>query len=135
MITAIFRELLPDFDFFGQYFQEKSIYWDEEEFDYASFLSVNFFKKSSESRSVDDILESVYDNADDVEFVDTLFKKTVSSSDETEKLIISKTKNWDLDRIALIDMILMKMAITEILNFKQIPVKVSMNEYIDIMKK
>jgi len=134
MLVSVYRQLIPEFDSFSQHFQEKSIYWDEEDFDYASFLVANLLKKSGEQKSIDSILKPVYENKEDKEFVETLFKQTITKSKETEKLIIDKTKNWDVDRIALIDMILMKMAVTEIMNFNMIPIKVSMNEYIDISK-
>jgi len=134
MVVSIYKQLLPEFDLFGQHFQDKSIYWDEEDFDYASFLVTNLLKKTSQNKDIDSVLKPVYGNKDDKEFVETLFKKTIVNGEETEKLIIEKTKNWDVDRIALIDMILMKLAVTEIMNFNMIPVKVSMNEYIDISK-
>jgi N utilization substance protein B len=134
MILSLYRQLLPEFDRFSQYFQEKSIYWDEEDFDYALFLTINLIKKTGEQKSVDTVLQLLKENKDDTEFVEVLFKKVISESKKTEDLIISKTTNWDVDRIAFIDMILMKMAVTEIMNFNQIPIKVSMNEYIDIAK-
>jgi N utilization substance protein B len=134
MITAIFKNLLPKFDLFRHQFQEKSIYWDEEDFDYASYLVVNLLKKVSEPKLIDNQLIAVKENKDDIEFIEKLFKKTIAENEENERLITEKAKNWDLERIAFIDMILMKMAITEIVTFNQIPVKVSMNEYIDISK-
>jgi N utilization substance protein B len=54
--------------------------------------------------------------------------------EEHEKAIAEKSSNWESDRIALSDMILMKMALTEVRSFEQIPVKVTMNEYIEIAK-
>ena len=134
MMAALFRNLLPKFDFFMHHFHDKSIYWDVEDFDYASYIVLNLVKKTSEAKAFDETLIPVNENKDDMDFIDKLFKKTIAGNEETEELIISKTKNWDAERVAFIDMILMKMAITEIVNFNQIPVKVSMNEYIDISK-
>jgi transcription antitermination protein NusB len=74
------------------------------------------------------------DEQDDKEFMERLFVETVKSDDYFEKLIAEKTRNWDVDRIALMDVILLKMTLGEILNFPSIPVKVSINEYIDISK-
>ena len=74
------------------------------------------------------------DEEDDKEFIQKLFTETVKNDDAYEKLISEKTKNWEVDRIALMDVILLKMALCEILNFQGIPVKVSINEYIDISK-
>ena len=134
MIVSLIKEVLPKFDSFRNYFHEKSIYWDEEDFDYATVLVSNIIRKTNEGRGIDDLIHAPSGNKDDKDFVDQLFKKTISSDKETEELIMSKAANWDAERIAFIDMILMKMAITEIMNFSSIPVKVSINEYIDISK-
>lgn len=134
MLISIFRDLLPDFDFFRHSFQEKSIYWDEEDFDYACFLVIHTLKKIGPKKKLADLVKDVYENKDDKIFVEELFNNTINLDEDIEKLIMENTKNWDAERIAFIDMILMKMAIAEIVNFKQIPIKVSMNEYIDIAK-
>jgi len=134
MLISIFRDLLPEFDLFRHNFQEKSIYWDEEDFEYASFLVIHTLKKVGPKKKLNDLVKDVYENKDDKEFVEKLFLNTINLDEKTENLIMENTKNWDAERIAFIDMILMKMAIAEIINFKQIPIKVSMNEYIDIAK-
>ena len=59
---------------------------------------------------------------------------SIIHSDEYTELISSKTKNWDIDRVALMDLILMQMALTELLKMPQIPVKVSINEYLELAK-
>ncbi len=74
------------------------------------------------------------DEEEDREFMEKLFTETVHHDNEYEKLVSDRTKNWEVDRIALIDVILLKMALCEILNFPNIPVKVTINEYIDISK-
>jgi N utilization substance protein B len=74
------------------------------------------------------------DDEEDKQFVRELFHQTILHNDEYEKAITDKTKNWELDRIALMDIILMKMALAELMTFPSIPVKVSINEYIDISK-
>ena len=74
------------------------------------------------------------DPEDDKKFIIDLFRKTILDNQLCEKLIAEKTKNWEVDRIAVMDVILMKMAIAELLHFTNIPVKVSLNEYIEISK-
>ena len=71
---------------------------------------------------------------EETEFVTTLFRKAIQFDEEHEKAISAKASNWESDRIALSDMILMKMALTEVRVFDQIPVKVTLNEYIEIAK-
>lgn len=63
-----------------------------------------------------------------------LLRETMYHDKELEELISAKTQNWDYERIALMDTILLKMALCEILYFQTIPVKVSINEYIDLSK-
>ncbi|MDQ3100736.1 MAG: transcription antitermination protein NusB, partial [Bacteroidota bacterium] len=71
---------------------------------------------------------------EETDFVTILFRKAVEYDEEHEKSIGEKASNWESDRIALADMILMKMALIEVRVFDQIPVKVTLNEYIEIAK-
>jgi N utilization substance protein B len=72
--------------------------------------------------------------ADEEEFVFTLMRKTIEEKERFDKLIEPKLQNWELDRISIIDSILMRMAMTEFLYLPTIPLKVSINEYLDISK-
>jgi N utilization substance protein B len=66
--------------------------------------------------------------------VKNLYRKAIVNDKKNSEFIDGKTKNWEVERIAVLDVLLMKMAITELLNFPSIPVKVTLNEYIDISK-
>ncbi|MDQ2772470.1 MAG: transcription antitermination factor NusB [Bacteroidota bacterium] len=72
--------------------------------------------------------------ADDREFAETLYKQTLIEDDKMEKLIAGSVQNWDVERVALLDKIILKMALTEMQLFRSIPVKVTINEYIEISK-
>jgi len=78
------------------------------------------------------------DNGDleeeDLQFVKDLFRFTLDHEKELTDAIAQKTKNWDPDRLAMIDLLLMKLALCEILYFNHIPIKVSINEYIEVAK-
>ncbi len=80
-------------------------------------------------------LSKLYRDEDDKEFVRNLFRKTVLNEIELSKEYIDKTPNWDADRIAELDTIILKMAICELLKFPSIPVKVTINEYLEIAKE
>jgi N utilization substance protein B len=80
------------------------------------------------------VLGALYKDKDDEDFVSQLFRKTILKQTEYEKDIAEKTPNWESDRIAEIDMILIKMSITEFINFPSIPTRVTINEYIEISK-
>ena len=70
------------------------------------------------------------DTEDDTQFISALFRKTIAGDKEYDKLIDDKTKNWDLERIASMDVLLMKMALAEFLHVNNVPVKVSLNEFL-----
>lgn len=91
-------------------------------------------KPASEDRETF-FVPKLYKDADDREFVRNLFRKTVLNDTELAKEFIDKTPNWDTERIAEIDAIILKMAICEFLKFPSIPVKVTINEYLEIAKE
>lgn len=77
----------------------------------------------------------LFKDADDKDFAKDLFRKTVLNEKEFAKEFDSKTPNWDMDRIAEMDTIILKMAICELLKFPSIPVKVTLNEYLELAKE
>jgi len=80
-------------------------------------------------------LSKLFKDEEDKEFVNLLFRKTVLNESEFTKDFFDKTHNWDIDRIAEMDTIIIKMAICEFLKFPSIPVKVTINEYLEIAKE
>ena len=70
----------------------------------------------------------------DKKFVKDLLSKVVKNDKTNSQLISDKTKNWDVERIAMVDILLMKLALTELLHFNSVPVKVTLNEYIELSK-
>ena len=71
---------------------------------------------------------------DEKDFIQTLLKQTVSLDTDSEKLIEDLADNWELDRIAKMDVLLLKMAFAELQSFESIPTKVTINEYLEISK-
>ena len=80
-------------------------------------------------------IPKIYKDDDDRAFAIALFRKTILNEDKLSKEFSDKTPNWDIDRIAEIDTIVLKMAICELLHFSSIPVKVTMNEYLEVVKE
>lgn len=119
--------------------EERSIHW-HDDFDVASGYAIKALMIiPGNFSSRDDIIRLfIKDNEDEAaesdEFISQLFRKTILHSEEFETMISSRSKNWELERIALTDVIILKMALAEVLHFQQIPVKVSLNEYIEISK-
>ncbi|WP_373493090.1 transcription antitermination factor NusB [Aquiflexum sp.] len=114
------------------FFSEKDINWTENKSVVRSLAS-KVLKNESEIPGA--VLPEIAINwEDDKEFFQNIFNFTVENDDENRILIAQKTQNWDIERIAQTDKIILSMAITEMMNFPSIPVKVSINEYIDISK-
>jgi transcription antitermination protein NusB len=134
-IVKIYKKYLAESESLEYFFEEKSIYWMDDP-ELINSMVVKTFKNFAEDSEQSLPLMNLYnDEKDDREFVVELFRKTIVNSQEYEQIISDKTKNWEVDRIALMDILIMKMAMCEILNFPSIPVKVTLNEYIDISKR
>ena len=135
LIINIYSEFISGNETLEYYFEEKNIYW-VDDIDFVNAMVIKTISALTESSDENTPLMKLYkDEEDDKKFMVDLFRKTILNDEESEKFIGEKTKNWEMDRIAMMDVLLMKMAITEILNFNNIPVKVSLNEYIEISKE
>ncbi|PWD97703.1 transcription antitermination factor NusB [Marinilabilia rubra] len=123
----------------GQYlplyglFEEQSIFWNDEA-EFVVSIVVKTVKEFDESKGEDQLLQREFKDQEDREFVKTLFRKAVVNNIEYQDLIKKFSRNWDLDRVAYLDIVLMQIAIAEVMEFPKIPVKVTLNEYIEIAK-
>lgn len=114
--------------------EEQNIWW-AEALDLINSMVIKTIRVAHPDRKGQfELMPLFRDEEDDKEFIEKLFRETVKNDAYFEQIISDKTKNWDVERIALMDIILLKMALSEILYFPGIPVKVSINEYIDISK-
>jgi len=134
-VVALYKKIIPNYDFLIQELQEKSIFWGYDDIDFVLGMVIKTIKKFNDKSNADTkVLGLFTDYEDDTKFVKDLFRTTIEEDKENSKMIANKTKNWDVDRIAMVDVLLMKMALTEFKNFKSVPVKVSLNEYIELSK-
>lgn len=113
--------------------EEQSIYWNDD-IEYVTSMVEKTLRKFKTDSDRNTGLMPLYKNQEDEEFVKLLFRKAVLHSDRCSQLIDHNTTNWEVERIALMDILVMQLAITEILEFPEIPVKVTLNEYIEIAK-
>jgi N utilization substance protein B len=117
------------------YFSEKDLNWTENKSVVRSLASKVLKNASGSEDSEGDQMPEIAMNWDeDKEFFQNIFNFTIENDTMTKSLISQKTKNWDIDRLAFTDKIIISMAIAEMKHFPSIPVKVSINEYIDISK-
>ena len=133
MITKYFADL----DVLQDFYEDKSIYFCDD-YHLVSSMLIDFISKMK-NFDVNSKLPEIYKtenveaNADE-KFIQDLFRETLNHDEEFGKLIADNTNNWEKERICLMDMIILKMALTEFVCFPFIPVKVTMNEYIEISK-
>ena len=129
---SLFKTEIANYPLLYDFFEEKSIQW-LDDIDLACSMVLKTIKNFSEEG--DSAILALYkDKEDELSFIKNLLRKTISMDKENEVIIYELTKNWEFDRIAKMDVILMKMAITEFQIFNNIPTKVTLNEYIEISK-
>lgn len=131
-MVALFKTDIANFQHLYNFFEELSIHW-LDDIDLTCSMVLKTIK-SFEQDGNNPILPLYKDEEDERKFIQQLLKKTIQMDKENEALIDELTSNWELDRIARMDIILMKMAITELQIFNNIPTKVTLNEYIEISK-
>lgn len=122
------------------YFEDKNVNW-VNDFDASLVLLEKTFRNLKPSNDEFEKLPSLYNSATtatgkilDQEFVKKLFRSAIFNADEVDEMINTRTEKWDFERIAIIDILILRMAVTEFLHFQTIPVKVTINEYIELSK-
>ena len=135
IVSDVFKQHVVNNELIQHYFDEMSIFW-ADDLDLAASMALKTLKswKKVKEPGAGALLELYKDAKEETEFARDLFRKTIVQSAENEAHIDDSTKNWDLDRIAYMDMLIMKMALAEARTFKSIPTKVTMNEYIELSK-
>ena len=132
LIKFIFKKVILKSALAQQALEEQHLNWQVDQ-DVLQAMIAKTLKSFTESEQK---LAQVSANwIEDKEFVLDLYQKTIANNQTYQDLIAAKTKNWDADRIALMDVLLMKMALAEMIYFTSIPVKVTINEYLEIAKE
>ena len=130
-IREIFKIIIAPNEKLADYFEDQHISWVDD----IPYVNTWIVRSLAETKSTKPfILGDLYKDVDDRRFVLELFRKMVLNQEKYNDEINDKTPNWDSDRIADVDLILIKMAITEFLHFPTIPSRVTINEYIEIAK-
>ncbi len=134
IIKHIFKKLILKSTDIEQAFEARFINWPVDREVLQAMIAKTFKNFSSEVPAKNQLADLTPSWIEDKDFVLDLLKLTIKYTKEYQDLISEKTKNWEADRIALIDNLLMRMAITELIHFPTIPVKVTINEYIELSK-
>jgi len=132
-VIGFYQAYLDTSDLLYQILEEQSIYWNDD-VEFIINMVVKTIKDFKEEEGVGAKLLPLFKNNDDRDFAKNLFRKTILNHEEYTELIEKNTKNWDVERIAFMDVLFMQQAIAEVIEFPSIPVKVTLNEYIEIIK-
>ena len=116
-----------------QVLEDQSLYWNDDKEIVDTFV-LKTIKRFDEKNGAKQELLPEFKDEEDQDFARRLFRRTILNADYYRHLISENTKNWDLDRVAFMDVVIMQIALAEILSFPNIPVSVSLNEYGEIAK-
>jgi N utilization substance protein B len=127
-IVNSLNEIILNNELVHHILEERSIYW----IDDLPFVAAIIMGQVKLNKIINPI--SVFKDDSDEKFALKLFRNTINNNKEYEDIIVKFSKNWELDRIAIMDQLFLKMSFAEIFSMEDLPVKVSMNEYIEISK-
>ncbi|MFS4416731.1 transcription antitermination factor NusB [Maribacter sp. 2307ULW6-5] len=133
-VLTLFKDIMAPNDKIYDYFEDDTLTWVDDLPIVNTFL-LKYLKKAKAGQDADFFLPVLLKDKEDMVFANQLLTKTLLKNEMLEKEIQGKTPNWDKDRIADIDAILLKMAICELLHFPSIPERVTINEYLEIAKE
>jgi transcription antitermination protein NusB len=133
-IANIFLEIIAPNTKLYEYLEDHKLTWIDD-IPLVNTLILRQLKSIKNSEEADFRVPKLYNDTEDKEFVSNLYRKTLLNDQALAKEFADKTPNWEADRIAEIDTIILKMAICEFLKFPSIPVKVTINEYLEIAKE
>ena len=133
MMELLFAEVILQSENLSHLLEEQSIYWNDD-VDFVISMIIKTIRKFKEYSSEDQVLLPFFKDEEDRQFARDLYRKTVLNHDELRKVVEQHTVNWDVERIAFIDNLILELAIAEFIYFPSIPTKVTLNEYIELSK-
>jgi N utilization substance protein B len=133
-VMRIYKEVIAPNDKIYEYLEDKRLTWIDD-FPIVNTAIVKMLSKLSENNASALLVPNLYKNVEDREYAVQLFRKVILNEDKLNTEIVGKTPNWDQERIADLDLIILKMGIAEFLYFPSIPVRATINEYLEISKE
>ncbi len=134
LVVNIFTQIIVDSELLNHWLEEKNIFWYDDLLFAQSKLFQVLERINPNTPESEIVFSQMYKDEDDREFLKDLIRKAVQNMAEYEKIIKEKAENWDYERIAFLDRIILILGITELLHMNSVPVKVTLNEYIDLAK-
>ena len=133
LVRKLYKTYICHNEDFDDLIEEHSLYWNDDKFVVDSFVLKTIKRFTAESTPDQPLLPD-YASDEDREFAIRLFQQSIISEEETRTIISDGSKNWELNRLAFMDLIIMQIALTEVMTFPSIPVSVTFNEYLNIAK-
>ena len=129
----LYKRIIFNNDELDQVLEDQSLYWNDDKEIVDTFV-LKTIKRFEEVNGAKQELLPEFKDDEDQDFARRLFRRAILNADYYRHLISENTRNWDLDRVAFMDVIIMQIALAEILSFPNIPVSVTLNEYVEIAK-
>ena len=129
----IYRTLIQENPELDAILEEKSLYWNDDKEVVDTFV-IKTIKRFDPANGADQELLPEYRDEEDRDFALKLFRSTILNADEYQRYMSESSRNWDFSRLAYMDIVIMQIAIAEMLTFPNIPVTVTINEYVDLAK-
>lgn len=130
---SVFKHCICSNEEVTEYLEDKSIYWNDD-IEIVQTFVLKTIKRFAEAEGVNQALLPMFKDAEDRTFAVKLFRESLLHGSDYRERISKHMKNWETERIASMDMLIMQIALAEILSFPSIPINVSLNEYIDTAK-
>jgi len=134
ILIRVFKEIIAPNEKLYEYIEDKRLTW-VDDFPLVNTLVLKMLQKISEKNVATILIPEVYKNKEDREYALQLLQEVIINDEDLTSIIDEKTPNWDKERIAELDMIILKMGITEFLKFPSIPVRATINEYLEVSKE
>lgn len=129
----IYKDIITQDERIDEILEEQSLYWNDDR-DIIDTFVLKTIKRFDAKKGADQELVPEYKDEEDKEFATQLFRRTILNDEYYRSLISQYVKNWDFNRLAYMDVIIMQIAVAELLSFPQIPISVTINEYVEIAK-
>ena len=133
LIRRLYKAVVANSEIFDNSIEEQSIYWNDDKISIDNFIVKTLFQFTEETQPDHELYPQFMDETDR-QFAMRLITEAVARRDELQQFIKEQSKTWDFDRIALMDVVIMQTALAEMLTFSDIPVGVSINEYVELAK-
>ena len=129
----LYKQLIQENDELDQLLEEKSLYWNDDKNVVDTFVLKTIRRFDPKNSSRQELLPE-YKDEEDKDFARKLFRATILNADTYQRYMSETSRNWDFSRLAYMDVVIMQIAIAEMVTFPNIPVSVTINEYVDLAK-